>query len=245
MTEWPPAPYPDGTPDYWGREILPLNVRGEGSITHYSNGDYVFYSRSWQTLHGEAIAGRSDHGAFMAWGALLPDGRRVHCRRSQEPGRTDGGPWRRRSNDGRSWVVGQIRFTAEDIFFEDGYPGLRALESDGDVFSQAMAGQPDFIKCLRDDSFASTLNTCLWVETLCTLDGQVGWSPAGRGEVADVIARLRGFWESWADFKFGGPHPEPPPMPHAIIVNALAAAGWRFTTDAEYHRFAKGADASR
>jgi hypothetical protein len=145
------------------------------------------------------------------------------------------GPWRRRSDDGRSWVVGQIRFTTGDICFEDGNFGQQVQELASDPFSQAMAGQPDFLERLRDDSFASTLHADLRVEALCTADGLIGWEP-GSGDAADAIVRLRGFWETWFDFKNGGPYPEPPRMPREIIADALAAAGWRYQTDEDYRR---------
>jgi hypothetical protein len=235
MTALPPAPYPDGTPADWASDLLPQDVRGGASITRYSNGDFLFHSRPWQTIHGDAVAVRDDHGAFMAWGALLPDGRRVHCRCSGEPGRITHGPWRRRSDNGRSWVVGQIRFTSADIFFDDGYPGLQAPQTEADPFSRAMAGRPHFLEQLRDDSFAWTLNGDLRVGALCTDDGLVGWEP-GSDEAAEAIARLRGFWETWADFKSADAYPALPRMPREIIEDALAAAGWRYQTDDDYRR---------
>ena len=67
------------------------------------------------------------------------------------------------------------------------------------------------------------------------LDGTVAWNTSG-GEVADTIARLRGFGEDYLDFK-SGPHPEPPLTDRSIILDALAAAGWRFQTDEEFRRF--------
>lgn len=235
MTALPPAPYPDGTPDDWARDVLPQEARGGASITRYSNGDYVFHTGSWQTVHGDAVAVRSDQGAFRVWGALLPDGRRVHCRCSSEPGLTRSGPWRRRSDDGRSWVVGQIRFTPDDIFFDDGYPGLQVLEAGEDPFCQAMASQPAFLEKLRDDSFAWTLNGNLRTQPLCTADGLIGWEP-GYDDAADAIARLRGFWETWFDFKSADPYPRLPQMPREIIEDALAAAGWHYQTDEDYRR---------
>ena len=81
MSDYPPAPYPDGTPDDWASLVLGEGERGEGTYAKFSNGDFAFYSGRWLTIHGEAIAVRGDRGAFMAWGARLPDGRRVHCRR--------------------------------------------------------------------------------------------------------------------------------------------------------------------
>ena len=236
MVAFPPAPYPDGTPDYWARAVLPQGVRGEGSITRYGNGDYVFHSGSWQTIHGDAIAVRDDRGAHMAWGVVLQDGRRVHCRCSGEPHIVARGPWRRRSDSGRSWTVGQIRFTPEDIFFEDGYPGLRVPDAGDNPFSIAMAGQPAFIENLRDDSFAWTLQTDLRSEALCTADGLVGWEP-GSDDAAEMIAQLRGFWETWADFTSASSYPPGlSEMPREVIEDALAAAGWRYQTDEDYRR---------
>src|SRR5437868_13253779 len=122
MSDLPPAPYPDGTPDFWASDRLDQGIRGEGIFSRSSDGDFRFHSRSWQTVHGQAIAVRSDRGAFMAWGARLPDGRRVHCRRGGGQHLEANNLWRRRSDDGRSWVRGLIRFTETEIFFTDGDP---------------------------------------------------------------------------------------------------------------------------
>jgi hypothetical protein len=234
MIALPPAPYPDETPDYWARDVRSQDVRGETSISRYGNGDFAFHSRPWQTIHGDAIAVRDDHSAFLAWGVALRGGRRVHCRRSGAPTSIVRGPWRRRSDDGRSWVVGQIRFTANDISFEDGIGGQRPPGPAADPFSQAMADQPVFLEKLRDDSFAWTLNNDLRAEALCTVDGLVGWEPS-IGDAADAIVRLRGFWENWAEYKYQR-LPAPPPMPRRFIEDALAAAGWRYQTDEDYRR---------
>lgn len=229
-----PGGYPDGPPEIWTREVLPQEVRGEGTLSRYSNGDYVFYSSSWLTLHGEARVLRSDTGAFMVWGALMPEGRRVHCRRSTGP--TGGGIWRRRSDDGRSWTLGELRLAPDEVFFSDGIGYRNPIHLDDNPFERAMASKPEFIKALQDDAFAFTLNLKLWVESLCTLDGSTCWNPS-RGEAAESIAKLRGFGETYADFKFGGPYPEPPRVATDVITAALEAAGWRFQTEEEWRRY--------
>lgn len=237
MSDRPPAPYPDGTPDYWASVVLRQGERGEGTFSKLGDGDFVFYSGRWQTIHGEAVAARSDRGAFMAWDARLPDGRRVHCRRGGGLSPGANGLWRRRSDDGRSWVSGQIRFTETEIFFTDGRAHLLPVTLEANAFERSVAGNVDFIAALQDDSFAFTLNRALWVEALCTLDASMFWTPSGRGDAAETIARLRSFGEIWADFKYGGPEPNPPAMDIDIIDAALAAAGWRFQNDEEYRRF--------
>jgi len=225
----PPAPYPDGTPEDWAKIVLEQGVRGEGSISRHSDGDYVFLSGRWQTIHGPARVVRSDSGAYRIWGALLPDGRRVHCRRSPPSGL-----WRRRSDDGRSWVIGKLKLAADEVWFEDGSHYRPSTKYDENVFEKAMASQPHFIKEIQDDSFAFTLKRDLWVEALCTMDGTIGWSPS-RGAAGSTIAKLRGFGEDYLDFK-AGPYPEPPLTERSIILEALATAGWRYQTDEEYHR---------
>jgi hypothetical protein len=226
--------YPDPTPDAWP-VVLDQEVRGEGRISRVSNGDYLFYSGAWQTVHGRARVVRNDDGAFMVWGARLADGRRVHCRRSTRPGAAGSGIWRRRSDDGHSWVVGEIWFEHDEVVFTDGvYRTPIALDSN--PFERAMASQPDFIRALRDDSFAYSFNRELSVEAVCTLDGAIGWNPS-RGEAAETTAKLRGFGENYADFKFGFPDPAPPATERDVIIEALAGAGWRFQTDDEYQRF--------
>lgn len=184
-----PGGYPDGPPEIWTRKILPQEVRGEGTFSRYSDGDYVFYSSSWLTPHGEARVLRSDTGAFMVWGALMPEGRRVHCRRSTGP--TGGGIWRRRSDDGRSWTLGALRLAPDEAFFSDGLGYRNPVLCDGNPFEIAMVSKLQFIKALQDDAFAFTLNRDLWVEGLCTLNGSTGWYPS-RGEAAETIAKLRG-----------------------------------------------------
>jgi hypothetical protein len=236
MATLPPAPYPDGVPEEWATTWLDQGARGEGSITRTSDGDFHFSSGRWLARHGDAVACRSDRGAERVWGALLADGRRVHCRRSMEPGR--GGPsgvWRRRSDDGRSWQIGRVRFAADEILFDDGVPRLPGIELDDNPFERAMADQPAFLAALRDDSFAFSFMAELWLEALCTLDGRIGWAPT-RGEAASTIVRLRGLWENWSDYKHGGPYPEPPPTDRSLIVAALAATGWRYQTDDEARR---------
>ena len=235
MTERPAAPYPDGTPDYWAKTVLDQGIRGEGWKSTLSDGDFVFYSGLWQTIHGPATAVRSDNGAHSVWGALLPDGRRVHCRRSGEPGHRHLGPWRRRSDDGRSWVVGRIAFSSDEIRFVDGLR-LDPLDLDENVFERAMSGEQSFRRALRDDSFACSLRTDLRVEGLCTLDGKIGWNPSW-GDAAETIVKLRGFYENWSDFKSGGPYPEPPPTDRSILLATLEEAGWRYQTDEEFARF--------
>lgn len=222
----PFAPYPDGRPEDFTDRLLEKDVRAPGSIIRYSHGDFGFSSGIWRTRHGSAEVVRYDDGAHRVWGARLPDGRRVHCRQSWAPGGRRG-PWRRRSDDGRSWVVGQIVFETDEVRFTDG-PAYREPEPlDANDFERAMAGQAEFRAALRDDSFAFTLNRALWVEGLCTLDGRTRWDPS-RGLAGGTIARLRELGEFYLEFKLGGPEPEPPPMPRAIIEEALAAAGWRF-----------------
>lgn len=225
MSDPPPAPYPDGTPEQWSSGVLRQSERGEGRFSQISNGDFMFYSGSWRTIHGQAIAVRSDGGAFMVWNARLPDGRRVHCRRGGGRNRGAYGLWRRRSDDGRSWVSGQIQFTQAEITFTDGRAHLLPVTLEDNAFERSVAGKPDFIAALQDDSFAFTLNRDLWVEALCTLDAGAFWTPAGRGDAADTIARLRNFGETWSDFKYGGPEPNPPVMDRQAIDAALAAAG--------------------
>lgn len=222
----PFAPYPDGCPEDFSRIELEQGVRGPASVTPYTNGDFGFLSLYWRTVHGPAVAARDDDGAVRAWGVRLDDGRRVHCRRSRSPGRGYG-PWRRRSDDGRSWVVGNIRFEPDDVHFSDDPRYEPPEDVDSNVFQRAMAERPEFLVRLRDDSFAFTLNRILWVESLCAIDGDTRWQPS-RGEAGGTIAELRRLGESYLDFKLGGPEPEPPPMPRAIVDDALAAAGWRF-----------------
>ncbi len=232
MSLRPPAPYPDGTPDYWAKEILAHRERAAGKTSYVSNGDFSFHSDRWQTVHGSAMVVRSDAGAFMVWGAQLPDGRRVHCRK--RPGSPDG-VWRRRSDNGRSWVVGKIKFKPDEVYFTDGLASRPPVELNANAFELAMADQASFIRELQDDSFAFTLNRDLWNGPLCTVDGNIGWHPSN-GEAADTIARLQNFGETWADFKSGGPYPEPPRTDPGIIITALAAAGWRYATEADWRR---------
>jgi hypothetical protein len=231
MTEQPPAPYPDGSPEEAARDVLPHDERGEGQRIQFSNGDWTFMSDSWRTEHGPAIAARTDNGAFRLWNALLPDGRRVHCRHARDPAGWPGYcGWRRRSDDGRSWVRGTVQFTPDDILFEDGIsPALPKAPLDNNVFERATAAQEEFLKALRDDSFAFSLHRDLRVEALCTLDGSVGWAPTG-GEAAGTIAGLRDFGETWADFKHGF-WPEPPLTGRAAILAELERAGWRYQSD--------------
>lgn len=236
MTALPPAPYPDGLPEESARIWLEQGVRGEAKISRSSDGDSAFHTAHWLVRHGTAIAARTDFGAFRVWGALLADGRRVHCRRSIIPGSAHyPGLWRRRSDDGRSWAVGVARFAADEIFFDEGLSYRASQELDGNAFERAMADQPGFRAALRDDSFAATFNYDLWVEALCTLDGEIGWYPS-RADAADTIARLRDLGENWFDFKHGGPWPEPPPTDRAIILAELAKAGWRYQTDDDARR---------
>ena len=216
MSELPPAPYPDGTPDDWG-DVLAQGERGAGIYSKFSNGDYVFYTGVWQTIHGLATVVRSDRGAFRVWGALLPDGRRVHCRRG----------WRRRSDDGRSWVIGKVKFEEQEVYFTDAESQRIPIELNANVFERAMAAQPRFLEQLRDDSFAFTLNDHLRVigANLCTLDDSATW----RDDVSATIARLRGFGEDGEDdFGYRGPWPNPPRTKGTIIAKALADAGWRY-----------------
>lgn len=99
-----------------------------------------------------------------------------------------------------------------------------------------MASQPEFIRELKDDSFAFTLNRRLWDEVVCTLDGNISWRPS-RAELADTIVRLRGFGEHHRDFELGGLHPNPPLTELRVVLDALASAGWRLATENEFHRF--------
>lgn len=222
----PFAPYPDGSPEDFSGIELEQGVRGPGSVVPYGNGDFGFLSQYWRTAHGPAVAARDDEGAARVWGARLGDGRRVHCRRSWTPGRGYG-PWRRRSDDGRSWVVGNTRFEPGDVHFDDDPRYQPPVDLESNAFQRAMAGRPEFLAVLRDDSYAFTLNRLLWGESLCTIDGETRWEPS-RGQAGGTIARLRRLGESYLDFKLGGPEPEPPPMPRALVEAALAAAGWRF-----------------
>jgi hypothetical protein len=239
MSQLPPAPYPDGTPDFWARDVLPQGERGPGDCTRFANtGDYVFHSGVWQTIHGMAIVVRSDKGAFKVWGALLGDGRRVHCRRSRG--------WRRRSDDGRSWVLGDVRFEEEEVYFRDADNQRILVAPEGNVFARAMAAQPRFLERIRDDSFASTLNDILRVMgvELCTLDGSVTWTPDSSDEISDTIAWLRGFGEYGAtDFSHRGLLPNPPRTPGSVVAKALADVGWRF--DDSYAWLAQEEEASR
>jgi hypothetical protein len=231
MDCFPPGPYPDGTPETWAKEVLDQGVRGNGSISNLSDGDFIFHSARWQTIHGPSTVVRTDDGAFMVWGAQLADGRRVHCRRS-----TNSGLWRRRSDDGRSWIVGQIRFLHDEVFFSDGVAYRPSVVLNENSFEDAMANQPEFISALQNDSFAFTLNRELWVEYLCTMDASVHWAPS-RGEAGNTIARLRGFGEYYLDFENGGPYPEPPRTDRSVLLTTLAAAGWRYQNDDEIRRF--------
>ncbi|HEX8620349.1 MAG TPA: hypothetical protein VF718_00085 [Allosphingosinicella sp.] len=221
----PPAPYPDGSPEDFSCEQLDQGVRAAGSIAHFTNGDFIFSTGLWRTVHGPAVVVRMDEGASKVWGARMPDGRRVHCRRSREPCGPRG-PWRRRSDDGRSWVVGEIRFEPGDVHFTDGLGYFPQPELDGNVFERAMADKAEFRARLRDDSFAFTLNRRLWSESLYTMDLETRWEP-GRGHAAETIAKLRGFGETFTDFKYGGPEPEPPWTDPWVVDEVLADAGWR------------------
>lgn len=233
----PPAPYPDPAPDDWARSILEQGIRGEGHYSKLSGGDFVFYSGTWATIHGPAIVARSDRGAFMIWGAKLPNGRRIYCRRSTAPHGFYGfSPWRRRSDDGRSWVLGNVTLTPDDAHFSDGVH-RQPIELDDNVFEVAMASQPEFIRELQDDSVAWTLNALLENEGICSLDGSLGWNPSS-GEAALTIGRLRGFGEPELDFKHEYPVGEPLRVDREVLIQVLHAAGWRVQTDEETRRFA-------
>ena len=231
MIRLPPGPYPDGSPEESAKFTLEQGMRGAGTISHDSSGDYRFHSGHWKTIHGPAVVVRTDKGAYRVWNALLPDGRRTHCRRSQGMG-----VWRRRSDDGRSWTLGTISFEADDVLFDDGRVYAPQPKPDDNHFARVAADRPDFIQLLRDDSVAFSLNRALWNEGLCSFDGQIGWNPT-RGEAAEVIACLRGLGETHADFEFGGPDPHPPQLDVTHLLEILASIDWRFQNDEEYARF--------
>jgi hypothetical protein len=236
MANRPPAPYPDGTPEDWATDVLDHGVRGEGHLSRLGNGDFVFYSGRWQTIHGPATVVRVDRGAYMIWGARLNDGRRVHCQRSATI--YGWGHWRRRSDDGRSWVVGTVQLEPSDATFIDG-AYQQPLKLDDNVFEIAMSSQPDFIQKLKDDSFGLAFNQLVRTEAVCTLDGTVGWNP-NWGECACTIGRLRGFGETEHDFKYAKPMPPQFQTAPSAIIEALAEVGWRLQTVDESLRFEAG-----
>jgi hypothetical protein len=133
--------------------------------------------------------------------------------------------------------MGRLKLASDDVWFEDDSRFGPQINLDANPFESAMALQPTFIEEVKDDSFAFTLNRELWVEGLCTLDGAVGWNPSSHGDAADTLARLRGFGEDYLTFQMG-PYPEPPRTDRSIILEVLAAAGWRFQDDEEFRRFA-------
>jgi hypothetical protein len=144
-------------------------------------------------------------------------------------------PWRRRSDDGRSWVLGQVRLEATDVFFTDGVY-QKPIELNDNVFEMAMATQPEFVRELKDDSFALSFNEMMRNEGLCAFDGRTGWNPTW-GECAYTIARLRGVGETELDFKYKVPVPTTLRTDKSVIVDALATVGWRFQTEDELRRF--------
>ena len=165
----------------------------------------------------------------MVWGARLADGRRVFCRRMS-------GPWQRRSDDGRSWQLGTIKFDVDDVTFFDGIVYRPAIYLTDNVFEIAMQPQENFIRELRDDAVAWSLMELLRDGAVCTLDGKVGWNPSS-SEAASTIGRLRGFGEEYQDFKYEYPIGKPLRVDRDILVHVLNEAGWRVQTDEEERRF--------
>jgi len=230
----PSGPYRDHDPDYWAKETLPHGVRGQGSVSNISDGDQHFHSGRWKTIHGPVTIVRWDRGAIYIWEALLEDGRRLYCERSFRDG-WGTSHWRRRSDDGRSWVLGKVIIKPDDVFFTDGV-GMRSQPKlDQNDFEIAMASQPDFIRELQDDAVALTLNTFLRDAGVCTFDESKRWSPSF-GEIAGTIADLRGFGETYLDFKFRD-LPDELRCSEQLIEQLLANAGWRFMTPDEERRF--------
>jgi hypothetical protein len=230
----PPAPYPDPDPEKYATQVLEQGVRGEGHYTKVSTGDFYFNSGHWQTIHGAAIVARCDRGAFMVWGAKLPDGNRIYCCRSRLL--YGYSHWRRRSANGRSWLQGQVAFEPDDVFFSDGVHA-QPIQLNDNVFEIAMASKPEFIRELKDDAVARSLMALLRNDAICSLDGTVAWNPTS-GEAAYTIGRLRGFGEPELEFKYEYPIGEPLRVDPDVLRHILNNAGWRIQTEDEMRRYA-------
>jgi hypothetical protein len=228
----PPAPYRVPILEEWVIVILDQGVRGEGEksisdIRAGGTGDFSFRSGRWGTVHGPATALRTDEGAYYVWGVLLEDGRRVFCRKMS-------GLWQRRSDNGRSWTLGKIIFTPDDVRFSDGAPFRYPVHLTDNVFEIAMQPNAEFIYELRDDAVAWSLMELLRGQGVCTLEGKVGWNPS-TSEAAFTIARLRQFGEQEFDFKYG--YGDVGRVDEDVLIHILNDAGWRVQTNDEERRF--------